>query len=54
MMEEFEYQRYWWLPDEPEERVPGTLKFDPEGGASLNLLGSFRVWRVSLCPLSRT
>jgi hypothetical protein len=35
-----EYQGYWWLPDEPEEEVPGTLKFDPNEGASLNLLGS--------------
>ena len=37
-----EYQGYWWLPDEPEEEVPGTLKFDPDEGASLNLLGSFK------------
>jgi hypothetical protein len=38
-MEEFEYQGYWWLPDEPEDKVPGTLKFDPIEGTTLNLLG---------------
>ncbi len=42
MNEKFEYQGYWWLPDEPEKKVPGTLKFDPDEGASLNLLGSLK------------
>ena len=32
MEEEFEYQGYWWSPEEPQERLPGTLKFDPEEG----------------------
>jgi hypothetical protein len=51
MMEEFEYQRYWWLPDGPEKRVLGTLKFDPEGGATLNLLGSFNGLEGATVPL---
>lgn len=38
----FEYQGYWWLPDTPDNRVPGTLVFDPEAGASLELLGSLQ------------
>jgi hypothetical protein len=36
-----EYQGYWWLPDEPEEKVSGTLKFTPDDGAILDLVGSF-------------
>jgi hypothetical protein len=39
-MEEFEHQGFWWLPGKPEEQVPGTLKFDPDEGATLSLLGS--------------
>lgn len=42
MNERFEYQGYWWLPEEPEERVPGTLKFSPDEEVTLNLVGSFR------------
>jgi len=49
-MEKSEYQGYWWLPDKPEKGVPGTLKFDPDEGANLNLLGSFQeatdLWRM--------
>jgi len=41
-MEKSEHQGYWWLPDEPENQVPGTLKFDPDEGARLYLLGSFK------------
>lgn len=41
-MESFEYRGYWWLPDKPEEQVPGTLEFDPDSGATLDLLGSFK------------
>lgn len=41
MNERFEYQGYWWLPDTPEEQAPGTLKFDPDEGPTLNLVGSF-------------
>src|SRR5829696_6908392 len=36
------YQGYWWLPDDPEEIVPGTLNFDPDEGARLDLLGSLK------------
>src|SRR5215207_3162497 len=42
MMDRFEYLGYWWLPDTPDNRVPGTLVFDPEEGATLDLLGSLR------------
>src|SRR4051812_44709968 len=30
----------WWLPDNPENRVPGTLKWRRSGAAELTLLGA--------------
>lgn len=42
MIEEFEYEGIWWLPDKPEEQISGTLRFTPEEGAILDLIGSFR------------
>jgi hypothetical protein len=40
--EKFEYQGYWWLPGADEDEVPGILKFDPDDGATLDLLGSLK------------
>jgi hypothetical protein len=42
MEEKFEYQGYWWSPEEPQEKLPGTLKFDPEEGTTLSLFGSLK------------
>src|SRR4051812_30400415 len=42
MDEGFEYQGHWWTPGEPDEMLPGILKFDPEEGATLSLFGSLR------------
>lgn len=39
-MREFEFEGLWWLPETPEPKVPGTLRFFPDSGASLDLLGS--------------
>lgn len=41
-MESFEYQGTWWLPENPKNKVQGTLKFDPKEGAFLDLIGSFK------------
>lgn len=41
-MEEFELEGVWWLPETPEDRVPGTLEFSPVSGASLDLLDSLK------------
>lgn len=38
-MEEFDRKGLWWLPQYPDHRVAGTLKFDPEDGAVLELIG---------------
>jgi hypothetical protein len=37
----FEVSAYWWLPEAPEDKVPGTLDFSPSGGAVLTLQGTF-------------
>jgi hypothetical protein len=41
MIEEFEHKGIWWLPDNPEKQINGTLKFSPKEGATLDLIGSF-------------
>ena len=50
-MDRFEYRGYWWLPDTPDNRVPGTLVFDPEEGTNLDLLGSLRGLEGVSAPL---
>lgn len=29
----------WWLPDDPDTRVPGSMRFDPARGAHIELVG---------------
>ncbi|WP_366183524.1 HEPN domain-containing protein [Flavobacterium ovatum] len=41
MIIKFEIQGLWFLPENKEKRVPGTLRFDPVEGATLELIGSF-------------
>lgn len=36
-----EWAGLWWLPDDPDEQVPGVLRYDPESGLSLSLIGAF-------------
>jgi hypothetical protein len=36
-----EWAGLWWLPDDPDERVPGVLRYDPETGLELSLIGAF-------------
>lgn len=36
-----EWAGLWWLPDDPDERVPGVLRYDAEDGLSLSLIGAF-------------
>jgi hypothetical protein len=42
MMNEFEYEGIWWLPENPEKKLQGKLKFTPWDGALLDLIGSFK------------
>lgn len=32
---------HWWLPEMPEAAVPGVLRYDPENGLRLDLIGGF-------------
>ncbi|HJH27711.1 MAG TPA: hypothetical protein C5S37_13335 [Methanophagales archaeon] len=41
MIEEFKYEGKWWLPDKPEEKIIGTLKYTPGKEVVLDLEGSF-------------
>jgi hypothetical protein len=36
-----EWAGLWWLPDNTDEQVPGVLRYDPESGLSLSLIGAF-------------
>src|SRR5690625_971639 len=36
-----EWAGAWWLPDAPSEKVSGVLRYDPEDGLSLSLIGTF-------------
>lgn len=36
-----EWAGLWWLPEIPDEKVPGFLRYDADGGLSLSLIGAF-------------
>ena len=38
-MGNFELKGIWWLPDNKENYITGILKFNPEDGAYLELMG---------------
>lgn len=42
MTEDFEIKGTWWLPDKPNKRIPGVLRFSNENGIALELHGSLR------------
>jgi hypothetical protein len=39
LLEAHEFRGQWWLPGKREESVPGSLKYDPQGGIELLLEG---------------
>jgi hypothetical protein len=39
-MQEFEYHGHWWLPNKPEHKVSGNLKFSHQQGIILEILGT--------------
>lgn len=41
LVESHEWSGLWWLPGAPDERVPGVLRYDRDGGAELTLIGTF-------------
>ncbi|MDU2193884.1 MAG: hypothetical protein E7E22_09210 [Actinomyces sp.] len=44
-----EWAGLWWLPEAPEERLSGVLRYDGKGGLSLSLIGGFDE-RISSSP----
>jgi hypothetical protein len=44
--DEFSHEGFWWLPDNPDERIAGTLTFSQVDGAQLKLLGMFGGFRA--------
>ena len=45
--EEYEWQGYWWIPEDPANLVPGVLKYDGKGKIFLELIGSFSGFNYS-------
>jgi len=43
MKEGFQYEGYWWLPEEPEDRISGQLIFVPGEKITLVLRGAFGI-----------
>jgi hypothetical protein len=41
-MENFEFNGVWWLPENPDKKVSGTLKFSSDETTVLQLIGSFK------------
>lgn len=39
--ESAEWAGLWWLPDDPNEQIPGVLRYEPEDGLMLSLIGAF-------------
>lgn len=46
-----EWAGLWWSPDDPDDQVPGVLRYDSEGGLVLSLIGALedRIMTM-LCP----
>lgn len=42
MNEPIDVQGLWWLPETPDHKVPGWLRYDTENGGELRLSGSLR------------
>jgi len=42
-----EWTGHWWLPDDSERAIPGILRYDPDDGLKLSLIGGFehRIFR---------
>lgn len=36
-----EWTGHWWLPDHPERPIPGVLRYEPDEGLRLDLIGGF-------------
>ncbi len=48
MNDGLEEKGWWYLPDAPDRRFPGTLHFSQESGAKLDLMGSLDEFDLGL------
>jgi hypothetical protein len=48
MIDKIEYKGIWHIPENPENVVEGTLFFNPDGDAILDLIGAFTDFPSSL------
>jgi hypothetical protein len=39
--ESAEWAGLWWLPDDPDNQIPGVLRYEPGKGLALSLIGAF-------------
>lgn len=46
-MESFEHTGIWWLPEDPDYRLTGTLSFNPTAGGILELIEESATFRMS-------
>ena len=44
MNDHYEVRGHWWLPGREDKKIPGDLKFDPESGGTLTLMGALSLW----------
>ena len=42
LSDSFSLGGYWWLPDKPDQKIYGTLRYQPEAAPELTLEGSFK------------
>ena len=48
--EHAEWAGNWWLPDDPDQQIPGVLRYEPEDGLVLSLIGAFEDRVMSALP----
>jgi hypothetical protein len=51
MDKEFRYEGYWWLPSASDDKIPGILRFDPDEGSNLDIMGSFEGLKGIVDPM---
>lgn len=50
MLEEKTYQGYWWTDENPDRKVPGDLKYEPNGRIELKILAPLNTDMETLGP----
>ncbi|WP_368483720.1 ApeA N-terminal domain 1-containing protein [Arthrobacter sp. P2b] len=40
----------WWLPDAPGDQIPGVLRYEPDNGLTVSMIGAFEDRIMSETP----